>query len=95
MTVSYRILLIDHDPSGVERIQRPLAEAGYEVTVATAADGALDVVERLKPDLAVIEALLPETPGAQLCQEIKDSPAGKNTPVVLVLEEIRRYPHKV
>ena len=85
--MSYRILLIDHDPTGAERIERPLTKAGYEVTVATDAAEALDHFERLRPDLAVIEALLPDKPGALLCKEIKETAAGKGTPVVLLLEE--------
>ena len=85
--MSYRILLIDHDPTGAERIERPLTDAGYDVTVATDAAEALDLLGRLRPDLVVIEALLPEKPGALICKEIKETVAGKGTPVVLLLEE--------
>jgi TonB family protein len=84
--VSYKILLIDHDESRVERIQRPLAEAGYDVVVASAAEEGLQTFERVRPDLTVIEAMLPEKTGSQLCQEIKDNPLGKEMPVILVLE---------
>lgn len=78
--------MIDHDPSGAERIQRPLADAGYDVVVSSDAGEAMSTFEKTRPDLAVIEALLPEKPGPVLCQEIKDSPAGRTTPVVLLLE---------
>ncbi len=84
--MSYKILLIDHDESRVERIQRPLAEAGYDVVVASAAEEGLQTFERFRPDLTVIEAMLPEKPGPQLCQEIKGKPLGKEMPVILVLE---------
>jgi TonB family protein len=84
--VSYRILLIDHDPDELERIQRPLAEAGYDVVVATAAEEGMRTFERVRPDLLVIEALLPEKPGSVLCQEIKGTAQGKGMPVVLLLE---------
>ena len=78
--------MIDHDPSGAERIQRPLTDAGYDVVVRSDAAGAMSTFEEVRPDLAVIEALLPEKSGPVLCQEIKDSPAGRATPVVLLLE---------
>jgi TonB family protein len=84
--VSYKILLIDHDESRVARIQRPLAEAGYDVVVASAAEEAMHTFEKVRPDLAVIEALLPVKTGSQLCQEIKENPLGKEVPVILVLE---------
>jgi protein TonB len=84
--VSYKILVIDHDQSKVERIQRPLAEAGYEVIVATGAAEGMQTIEKQQPDLAVIEALLPDKNGPQLCQEIKDSPLGKSMPVIIMLE---------
>ena len=85
--MSYRILLIDHDTDGLERIQRPLTEAGYEVVVASAAEEGLRTFERVRPDLLLIEALLPEKPGSELCREIKDTAQGKGIPVVLLLEE--------
>jgi protein TonB len=84
--VSYKILVIDHDESTVERLQRPLAEAGYEVTVATGAEEGMQTFERVQPDLAVIEALLPVRNGSELCQEIKDSSVGRSMPVILMLE---------
>jgi TonB family protein len=85
--VSYKILLIDHDESLVERIQRPLADAGYEVVVATCAEEGVQTLEKLQPDLAVIEALLPEKSGPELCREIKNGTLGKSMPVILMLEE--------
>jgi len=85
-TVSYRILVVDQDPAGAERILRPLSEAGYDVVVSNDAGEAMSTFEKVRPDLAVIEALLPEKAAPVLCREIKDSPAGKATPVVLLLE---------
>jgi TonB family protein len=85
--VSYKILVIDHDETKVERIQRPLADAGYEVVVATGAEEGMQTLERVQPDLAVIEALLPEKNGSELCQAIKESPQGKSMPVIIMLEE--------
>jgi TonB family protein len=85
--VSYKILVIDHDKTKVERIQRPLADAGYEVVVATGAEEGMQTLERVQPDLAVIEALLPEKNGSELCQAIKESPQGKSMPVIIMLEE--------
>jgi TonB family protein len=85
--VSYRILLIDHDPDGLERIQRLLTEAGFEVVVASAAEEGMRTFERVRPDLLLIEALLPEKPGSELCREIKGTAQGKGMPVVLLLEE--------
>lgn len=77
------VLLIDHDAACVAEARRSLEAAGYHVE--SAADGAagVDLFHRLRPDLVVVEALVPAMHGFEVCQAIKRSPEGEGTPVFL------------
>jgi TonB family protein len=84
--VSHRILVIDHNPQGLQRVVDPLRGAGYEVAVAqTVADGA-SAFGSFAPELVFIAARLPRTHGTVLCRELKRTDAGAQTPIVLIVE---------
>lgn len=80
---NYTILVVDYEPRSLEVSRAPLAAAGFKVE--TAADGVagLEAYNRIKPDLVLIEAMLPKKHGFEVCQTIKSSPAGKQTPVLI------------
>jgi protein TonB len=82
--LSHRILLIDPDPANAELVQQPLLEAGYDITLVSDANAGLEHFLRLQPDLAVIEAELPDRPGLDLCADIKSTLTGKNVPVIIL-----------
>lgn len=77
------VLLIDYEPRSIEDARRPLQEAGYQVEIANDGISGLEAFHRLQPDLVVVEAMLPKKHGFDVCQAIKNSPDGKDTPVVI------------
>jgi CheY-like chemotaxis protein len=77
----YTILLIDYEPRSIERVRRPLTEAGFLVRLATDGVSGISTFEELEPDLVIIEAMIPKKHGFEVCQEIKRTPHGKRTPV--------------
>jgi len=85
----YTILLIDYDPGGVERMRAPLVEAGFRVE--TAADGAegLAAFEKLRPNVTLIEPMLPKVHGFEVCKQIKASEHGKSSAVVIATSVYR------
>jgi DNA-binding response OmpR family regulator len=80
----YKVLVIDYEPRGIQQLTVPLEEAGYEVYVEKNGVSGMRTFSELKPDLAVIEAMLPKKNGFELCQELKKTPQGSRTPIVLV-----------
>ena len=90
---NHTILIIDYEPRNVEAASHPLEKAGYKV--ATAADGVagMKAFESLNPSLVLIEAMLPKKHGFEVCQELKSTPEGKNTPVAIItgVYKGRRY----
>lgn len=80
---NYTILLVDYEPRSIERSRRPLVDAGFRVELASDGVAALEEFERLSPDLVLIEAMLPKKHGFEVCQELKKTPEGKRTPILI------------
>jgi DNA-binding response OmpR family regulator len=89
------ILLIDYEPRSIERISRPLEAAGYKVEVANDGIAGIEAFHRLKPALTLIEALIPRMDGFDVCQELKKTPHGKRTPILLLTAVYKRLEHRL
>src|SRR5512138_3171922 len=73
------------DSSAPDREEAAALLASVGCTVLQAANGraALDLVREARPDLVLVEALLPMTPGFEVCRAVKGDPVLRGTPVVL------------
>ena len=78
------ILVVDDDPTVAEVVARYLLHAGY--TVERAADGraALEQVAARRPDLVVLDLMLPEIDGLEVCRRLRADPAARDVPVVML-----------
>ena len=78
------ILVVDDDPTVAEVVARYLLHAGY--TVERAADGraALEQVAARRPDLVVLDLMLPEVDGLEVCRRLRADPAARDVPVVML-----------
>jgi len=79
-----RILVVDDDPTNVEVLTAWLESEHY--VVSTAADGfeALAKIEAEKPDIILLDVMLPEMDGFEVCRRIKSDPATEHIPVIMV-----------
>ncbi len=79
-----RILVVDDTPELVRTARRRLQAAGYEVT--TAADGlaALEAMERSVPDAVVLDVMMPNLNGFQVCRRIRGEAAWADVKVVML-----------
>jgi CheY-like chemotaxis protein len=78
------ILLVDYDPQSIERVRRLLSRAGHQTAVARNGIAGIHAFERLKPDLTLIEGLLPRKHGFEVCRVLKNTRFGKDLPVVVI-----------
>ena len=78
------ILVVDDDEQNVRLIARLLTLDGHEVHVARDSASALLALERRRPDVILLDVLLPGIDGFELCRRIKDDPATRLTPVVMI-----------
>jgi two-component system KDP operon response regulator KdpE len=68
-----RILVIEDDPNIVDLLRSNLLVRGYEVEVSTRGDDAMALFERTRPDLALIDLMLPRADGFDLCQQLRSA----------------------
>ncbi len=66
-----RILLVDDHPEGLEPLVVRLRAAGYDAVIAPDSLGAMDLVRASPPALVVLDVVMPELNGYQLCRLIK------------------------
>jgi len=78
-----KVLCIDDDVQYLRSVSRFLNRHGYEVATFETAEGALQAIPRLKPDLALIDVMMPGMGGLDLAQRIRETTRG-HTPVVFL-----------
>jgi len=78
-----KILVVDDEPDLLKVISARLSGSGYEVSTATTAEKALEFLAQNKPDLILLDLLLPKMQGDEACRIIKSDEKLKNIPVVL------------
>ncbi len=88
-----RILLVDDEADIVELLEYNLRQAGY--TVVTTRDGAsaLAEIRRQRPDLILLDLMLPDIPGTEVCRRLRRDAATSTIPVMMITarsEEIDR-----
>ena len=80
---NHTILLIDYEPRSIERFRQPLTAAGYRVEIATDGIAGVEAFSRLNPDMVLVEAMIPKKHGFEVCQELKRTPHGRRTPIII------------
>lgn len=79
-----RILIVDDEMDFVELVKFRLAGLGCEFLVASDGVQALSQARQLKPDLILLDILLPDLDGLSVCEILKRQPATKKIPVIFM-----------
>ncbi len=79
-----KILVVDDEPEITEIVEAFLDNAGYSVKVENNAVKAIDTAKQLKPDLILLDIMMPGMDGYAICNRIKAEPAMTNTPVIFL-----------
>ncbi len=79
-----KILLVDDHPASRTTAAALLALQGYEVIEAESGLQALDWVEGKKPDLVLLDVMMPGMTGFEVCRHLKNNPATRLMPVILM-----------
>ncbi len=82
--MSSRILVVDDTPANIQALASTLKEKGYQISVATNGRQALEVVERVRPDLILLDVMMPEMDGFETCRRLKASAATNDIPVIFL-----------
>ncbi len=79
-----RILVVDDQPAIAGLMSQLLAMRGYEVVTAASAEEAEAEIRRQSPDLILSDVMMPGKSGYDLCRELKENPATRLIPFVLI-----------
>ena len=93
-----RILIADENPANVELLEVFLAGLNCEIAVAVDGQDALDKVASFKPDLVLLDIMMPKLSGFEVCKTLKDAPETKGIMILMVsalneLGDIERAVH--
>ena len=79
-----KILVVDDEPDALEVLGFNLKNAGYEVTTADDGDAALKKARQQLPDLILLDLMLPEVDGLEVCKLLRRDPATSAIPIIMV-----------
>jgi DNA-binding response OmpR family regulator len=78
------ILIVDDEPNVVIPLQFLMEQHGYKVMVAERGEDALDLVYQYKPDLVLLDILLPGIDGYEVCEIIRLNPNFRNVKIIFL-----------
>jgi DNA-binding NarL/FixJ family response regulator len=78
------VLVVDDSPETLRMLTDALEEAGMTVLVAREGDYALSIIERVLPDVILMDALMPGTDGFETCRRLKQNKAMAHVPIIFM-----------
>jgi adenylate cyclase len=84
MNIPAKILVVDDTVRNVKLLADLLAVKGYVVVTAASGQEALDKIEPERPDLVLLDVVMPEMSGYEVCRKIREIPETRMLPVVMV-----------
>jgi CheY-like chemotaxis protein len=82
--MSASVLVVDDHEDNVAIVSRILLDRGYEVRIARDGPGALESVRQQRPDVILLDMMMPGMDGMQVLDHLKRNPGSGSIPVVMV-----------
>jgi len=79
-----KILIVDDEPDALELIQYNLKAAGYDVVTAADGEEALKKARVAQPALVILDVMLPEVDGLEVCKTLRREPATATVPIIML-----------
>jgi DNA-binding response OmpR family regulator len=79
-----RVLVVDDEPNIVMSLRFLMEREGFEVEVAASGQAAVAALGREPADLVLLDVMMPELDGFEVCQRIRASPAWRATKIVML-----------
>jgi two-component system phosphate regulon response regulator PhoB len=84
LTMKAKILVVDDEPDMVELIDTNLTAAGFSVLMAATGQEALRLARTQQPQLILLDVMLPELDGLEICKRLRLDPATRAIPIVML-----------
>jgi DNA-binding response OmpR family regulator len=82
--MSNRVLIADDEPNIVTALEFLLQKSGFEVRVAKDGEEALRLVESYRPDVVLLDVMMPVKSGYEVCQRMRDNPDWRGIKIVML-----------
>lgn len=79
-----KILIVEDEPNIILPLRFTLEQKGYEVLAAGSGEEALTQITALKPDLVLLDIMLPGMDGYEVCQRIRENPESQGTKIIFL-----------
>ena len=80
----FRVLVVEDEESFVEALTLGLSREGFRVDVARDGAEALDLIDDVRPDVVLLDLMLPGMSGTELCRRLRREPATRRTPIIML-----------
>lgn len=78
------ILIVDDTPTNIRLLYDFLQQSNYKVSIAKSADSAFRKLEKIVPDLILLDVMMPSMNGFQVCEKLKQDPKTQDIPVIFM-----------
>lgn len=78
------VLVVDDNPNNVKVVALLLRSLKYKIAIATDGEQAVNMVEKTRPDLILLDVMMPKMDGFEACRLIKSKPHNQNIPVIFI-----------
>ncbi|MCB0194770.1 MAG: response regulator [Anaerolineae bacterium] len=79
-----KVLIVDDEANIVISLEFLMQQAGYQVEIARNGEDALTVVNEFKPDLVLLDVMMPKVNGFDVCQKIRDNAELEDTKIIML-----------
>jgi DNA-binding response OmpR family regulator len=79
-----KILIVDDDVEITTLLNTILSLSGFEISVVNDSTLAMETAESMKPDLFILDLMMPQPNGFELCRMIRSNPNLINTPIIII-----------
>jgi pilus assembly protein CpaE len=79
-----RILAVDDDPLNLRLVEAALAKEEYEIFTAANGAAALIMAEEIHPDIILLDVMMPEMDGFEVCNQLRKKPSTARTPIMML-----------
>lgn len=79
-----RVLVAEDNPQGAELLEAYISGAGYYARLAADGESALRMAREWKPDLLLLDVMMPKLSGFEVCKRLKTDPATRDIAVIMV-----------
>lgn len=82
--MTHSVLVVDDEPNILLSLEFLVKQAGFEVRVARDGEAALSAIEEDRPDLVLLDVMMPNRDGYDVCQTIRADPRLKDVKIIML-----------